>query len=258
MSDVCAALLAVPGSEEQRYSMDQHHITELIEWLQNRSDVDQSVLGRIEWIFLPLLDHLFGNAPRALERQLATSPDFFHEVISTVFKSKFAKDDEPIAEERKQLASQAFTLLHQWRTPPGTLPDGTIDQRALKKWIEKAKALCEASGHLQIGLDQIGKVFAHAPVDPGGFWIDKAVAEQLNHKDAVEMREAFNVEQFNMRGTHGYTAGKDERAISQSWQQKAQALDNEGYTRFAASLRKLAQSYEQDAKREETENPYGD
>ena len=109
-----------------------------------------------------------------------------------------------------------------------------------------------------IFLDQIGKVFAHAPADPGGLWIHKAVAVQLNQKDAKEMREAFNVEKYNMRGTHGYTAGKAEHAIAEDWKQKAEALDNEGYIRFAASIREMVNSYEQDAKREESESPFAE
>jgi len=260
VTEVCDTLLAITQSAEPKYTFDQHRVTELIKWLQNRSDVDQGVLAQIEWAFLPLLDHLFGRGPKALERKLADDPHFFCEVIRTVFKSAREKEEggQAVTEERKQLASQAFDLLHQWRTPPGTNPDGTVDQLKLNAWVEKVKQLCEESGHLPIALDQIGRVFAYAPADPNGLWIHMSIAEHLNKRDSDEMRLAFNVEKFNMRGTHGYTGGKQERDIANSWRQKAAEVDGQGFVRFATSLRSLADSYDREAKRDESESPYGD
>lgn len=257
VNDVCEALLACVSSDEPKHTIDQHTTSELIEWLQNRPDVELNVLAKIEWIFLPLLDHLLGKSPRTLEAKLAEEPAFFCEVIRTVFRSEKEKGEgEPVTQERKAIASQAYTLLFQWRIPPGTKADGTFEAAKLDEWIKEVRRSCEESGHLAIALDQTGKVLAHAPSDPSGLWIHRAVAERLNSKDAEEMRQAFNVEIFNMRGTHGYTGGAEEKAIAESWREKAAAVDTAGYFRFAASLRSLAESYERGAKREETRDPF--
>jgi len=245
------ALLSCPTSEEPPQSLDQHDTTELIKWLQQNSQADKETLLQIEWIYLPLLDHHFGNAPVTLEQRLADDPAFFCEVIRTVFRSeKEEKDPAEITEGRKQLASQAFGLLYHWRTPPGTQPNGIFDVSKLREWMVKAKISCEETGHLQIALDQIGKVLAHSPADASGLWIHKGVAEMLNEKDVDAMRSAFTVELFNMRGTFWGSKGEQEKKLALSYREKAEAVEKEGYIRLAASLRGLADSYDRDAERE--------
>ena len=93
------------------------------------------------------------------------------------------------------------------------------------------------------------------PADPGGLWIDKTVAEALNEKDADELRSGFTIELFNMRGTHGFTHGAEERKIAAGLRAKADAVENVTYHRFAAALRDLAKQYEAAAERDAARNP---
>jgi hypothetical protein len=105
-------------------------------------------------------------------------------------------------------------------------------------------------------MDQVGKVFAHSQPDPCGLWIHKTVAEILNEKDAEEMRNAFCVERFNMLGTFTWTAGKEEKNMAADYRAKADAVEKEGFFRFASSLRDMAASYERDAEREASRDPF--
>ncbi len=251
------ALLQNVTSEERANSIDEHDLTELIKWLQHNPNADRQKLYQIEWIYLELLDHYLGLAPVALEERLTTDPRFFCEVIRIVFRSeKQGNDVEEITEQRKQIATRAYDLLRNWQTPPGTKHDGSFDDSVLRTWIAEVKQSCEHSGHLKIALDQIGKVFAHYRPDPDGLWIHKSIAEMLNERDSDEMRSAFNVERFNMRGTFTWTAGEDEKKYAADYRQKADAVEKEGYFRFAASLREFAASYDRDAEREESHDPF--
>lgn len=253
------ALLTNLTSDEPPYSLDQHDTLQLIKWLQNNPNVDTNVLSQIEWLYLSWLDHHFDQAPKTLESKLANEPEFFCEVIRIVFKSEKREDNpEELTEERKQLVTHVYELLFRWRIPPGTMSDGSFDGNKLNKWLAEVKRLCEESGHLGIALDQVGKVFAHSVSDPSGLWIHKAIAEILSEKDADEMRSAFNVEKFNMREVHGFTAGEAEREIASTWRKKAEEVEKEGYVRFADSLRKFAASYDRDAQREASRDPYED
>jgi len=248
-----------PTSDEPISSIDQHDLTEIIKWLQSNSNADMEKLYQIELMYLKLLDHHFGLAPVALEQRLTIDPSFFCEVIQIVFRSEKAENNpEEITDERKHLADRAYDLLHNWQTPPGTTPNGSFDVAALKKWIAEVKQTCEKSGHLKIALDQIGKVFAHSPADTDGLWIHKAIAEILNEKDSEEMRTAFKVERFNMRGTFMWTAGEEEKSFAVDYRQKAEAVEKEGFVRFATSLRELAASYERDAEREASHDRFED
>lgn len=253
----CRALLGNLTSEEPLQSMDQHACTEIIQWLQRNPDVNVAILSQIEWAYLPLLDHHFGLAPKTLEQRLADDPEFFCEVIRLIFRSE--KEEKPSSEpteEQKRIAHNAYDLLYKWKTPPGTKPDGSYNGSQLGKWLEHVKSSCEASGHFRIALDQVGKVLACSPADPSGLWIYKAAAEVLNDEKHDTMRSAFRTELFNQRGVHGWTAGEAERKIAAGYREKAAAVDKEGYFRLAACLRELAASYEHDADREASRDPF--
>jgi hypothetical protein len=102
-------------------------------------------------------------------------------------------------------------------------------------------------------MNKIGEVLLYCPSDKEGLWIDKAAAKALNARDADPMRKGFNTEVYNSRGFHPVDpGGKQERKIASKWREKADAVDNEGFARFAASLRQLAESFEREAERVKT------
>ncbi len=103
-------------------------------------------------------------------------------------------------------------------------------------------------------MSQIGQVLAHTPPDPDGLWINRAAADALNDKDAGDMRSGFTVKLFNLRGVHGFSAGKEELAFAEDYRKKAEALEDNGFQRIATALRELAKDYERDAEREAQRN----
>ena len=107
-------------------------------------------------------------------------------------------------------------------------------------------------------MSRVGQVLPYAPPDPSGLWIRKAVAAALNAKDADQMRSGFTTELFNMRGSHTFTAGREEREIAAGYRAKADAVENEGFHRLAAALRDLADWYERAAERDATRDPIKD
>ena len=257
ISLVYRALMENLKSEESADSMDQNACMELIKLLQNNPEVGNDILSAIEWHYLSLLDSHFGLAPKTLERCLAEDPNFFCNIIRVTFRSKTeGKPSEEPSEEQKRIVTNAFDLLQKWHTPPGTNPDGSFDEATLKRWLEEVKCICEASGHLRIALNQIGKVLAHSPADPNGLWIHKGAADVLDEKDHDVMRTAFWVELSNQRGVFTWTAGEAEQALAADFYRKADAVEKEGYVQLAASMRVLAASYERDADREASQDPF--
>jgi len=244
-----SVLLAAAKSEEQQRRIDQHHIKEVIKWLQDQEPPESQELFLIEWQFLPLLNRLHGAEPKVLERRLASSPTFFCEVIAAVFRSE--KDEEAQKREPTELetriAQNAYSLLHGWRILPGATADGGFDGTKFTSWLNEVKALCKESGHLRIALDQLGQALAYAPEDSSGLWIHRAVAAALDSRDVAEMRRAFAVGHFNRRGVHGFSEGAEEKKIADGYRQKAQALLDNGFHRLADTVRGLAQEYEGDA-----------
>ena len=191
-------LLQIPGGEQKLQAYD---ITEVIKAIQDKPDANPEDLAKIEFAYLPLLDRFHDASPILLERCLADDPAFFCKIIHMVFKSK-KKDAsvEEYSEKQKEIAHNAFQLLYNWKTPPGSRKDGTFDGEALNSWLKGVKASCIKSGHYEIALEMVGHVLAHSPHDPSGFWLDHSVAKVLNAKDAKELRIGFRLELFNSPG----------------------------------------------------------
>ena len=245
------AILGVLETPDAGNRLDPKRTVDVIKRLQNSSNVELDVLFKIEWNFLPLLDRFSSGSPVTLERRLASVPAFFAEVVALIFRS--TKEDEnipEISEERKNLAQNAYRLLSEWRICPGKLPDDSFDAVIFSEWLKEAIRITESTGHRQVAQIQIGHVLTHAPPDPDGLWIHEAVASALNARNAADMRSGFTTEILNQRGVYWFTAGKEERELAQLNREKAEALEERGYSRFATAMRKIAERYEQQADQE--------
>lgn len=250
-NQVVRALLAGVSSAETAGAMDSHNIIELIKWLQKQTDVSKEALFKVEWAYLQLLGPYSEARPVLLERKLASDPAFFSEVIQVLYRSENeeAVEDQPSA-EKKAIATNAWHLLHDWRTPPGLHSDGSFAANEFDDWLAAVRELCEASGRLDVAMIQAGSVLIHVPPDPDGLWINRGVAGALNARDAEHLRNGFSTALFNSRGVHWVDpTGSPERALADEYRGKAEAVENEGFQRFATMLREIAEGYERDATR---------
>jgi hypothetical protein len=68
----------------------------------------------------------------------------------------------------------------------------------------------------------------------------------------------FTCKLANLRGVHGFSAGKEERTIASGYVKQAEALEKRGYSRLATAIRELAGQYEREAEHESARNPYGE
>lgn len=242
-------LQAVLHSSESAHAMDVHAIVKVIKALQDDPNANPDDLFQVEWAFLPLLNRHHGASPKLLEQRLANDPAFFCEVIRIVFRSK--KEQRPVeepTEQQKNIATNAYRLLREWRTPPGSQKDGAYNGDALTAWLEDVKAACIESGHLEIALSMVGHVLIYTPPDPDGLWLHHSAATALNAKDANDMRDGFRTEIFNSRGVHWIDPeGREERELAKKYRAQAEEVETRGYHRLASTLRELAASYERDA-----------
>lgn len=245
------ALLDAVSSKELVKTIDSYHITELIKALQNDPATDPNDLFNVEWAYLQLLAWDQDAEPKLLERRLATQPEFFCEVIRLVYRSKYKEklDEEP-DKEKEAIAANAWRLLNEWKRPPGLQDDGTFSAQDFEAWIKCVKTSCAESGHLEVAMSTVGGVLLYCPADPKGLWIAQPVAKALNAMDAEEIRSGFRTEVFNSRRVHWVDpTGKPELELAAQWREKADAVENAGFARFAATLKDLAESYKRDAER---------
>jgi len=246
------ALLSALSPTEPVDSMDGYYIVELIKSLQTDPTTSPDDLAKVEWAYLPLLERdNHGASPKTLENKLASDPKFFCEVIRHVYRSKKEpKSEENHSEQEKNVAMNAYQLLSEWQTPPGTQPGGIFSKERFFEWLGSVEASCKGSGHMEVALTHIGNVLTHCPPDPDGFWLNRGAAEALNAKEVEEMRNGFVMALFNSRGAHWVDpSGKPETELSAKYNKQAEETENAGYHRLAISLRGLADSYANEAKR---------
>lgn len=252
------ALMAVFENPQEVQSLERYHVIDLIKHLQSSVSVDMDALYQIEWNFLPWFDKFAGEAPIALEKRMASDPTFFAEMIKLAFRSKNDTDDsvEKQDEQKRFLAERAYMLLNNWRHCPGVQEDGSLNEETFRAWITKARRITEETGHGEITQIEIGKVLTHAPQDPNGLWIHKAVAAVLDEGATGRMRFNFMLALKNQRGVHSFSHGAQERILAQGYREKAEALEMEGFIYFATMMRELADQYDKDAEFDEHRDPF--
>jgi hypothetical protein len=254
---VIRVLQAILQSPQGLHEIDFHAIIEVIKELQTDPSTNPDDLFYIEWVFLPLLDGYHGASPKLLEQRLAEDPAFFCEVIRTAFRSN--KEERPVeepTEQQKNSGVNAYRLLKNWRTPPGSQKDGTYRGDNLAAWLEKVKEICRESGHLEVALTMIGQVLINTPPDPDGFWMNYAVASILNAKEAKKMRNGFQTAVIASRGVYSYTGGEEERKLAEKYRMRAEETETRKFHRLAGTFRDISAFYEQEAERMASRDPY--
>lgn len=245
------ALRGAATSNEPGTSVDHHASEMIIKALQDDGNVDRSKLMQVEWAYLALLEHSHVTTAKTLNAAIATDPNFFCEIIRTIFRSDRERGNsqrpEP-TEEQRGIARNAYRLLQGWSTVPGTEASGSICADFLRSWIDKVKDSLADSGHLDVGLQKAGEAFIHSPADPDGLFMNHAVADVLNREDMEELRVGYRLAVYNSRGVHRVDpTGAPEKELYATFTKRAEEVENAGYHRLAVTLRLIADGYSREA-----------
>jgi hypothetical protein len=248
---VMDALLGAATSKEYGASFNIHASEGLIKALQDDQSADKNKLMSVEWAYMALLEHSHVTRAKTLNEAIATDPQFFCQIIRTIFRSdregRSEQKPEP-TEEQRAIAMNAYRLLQGWSTVPGTDVSGTISPELHNRWIDEVKDSLEKSGHVDLGLQKAGEAFIHSPADPDGLFMNHVVANTLNREDMEQLREGYEIGVYNSRGAHIVDpTGAPEIALAATFSQRADAVENAGYHRFAVSLRSIADGYKREA-----------
>src|SRR6266508_1643163 len=248
--DALTQLGTVEAPEIGRVS--EHDLTRLLDYLRSRG-VDETEVARLEWKFLPAL-HYESRAP-SLQRLLARDPATFVQLIELAFKPASSKARSEPRDVDRNLASNAYRLLREWRVVPGTREDGSVDAAALQGWLDEVRALLTQSDRLEIGELQVGEVLAHSPTDPDGTFPTRAVREVLETMPNDRLERGFTIGLFNKRGvtSRGMTGGGMlEYDIANRYEGWAEAVEAT-YPRTAGALRSVAAAYREEGRRNDEE-----
>ena len=192
--------------------------------------------------------------------------------MSLVYRASGEEPRELTDLERAKTAS-AHSLLESWRIVPGTKADGTINPDDLNDWVRIARELLAAAERVEVGEQMIGRVLRYGPPprpaqhrenleyeqleDEGNSdsieWPTEPIRDVIETAASDDIETGLHLEVFNSRGvtTRGLTdGGRQERAIAERYRRYA-AFAGMRWPRTAAMLKRIADSYERDAARED-------
>ena len=236
------------------------HIEELFRILDQSREVESGEIAKLEWLYLPILTSIGSDRPpKMLHQELSNKPEFFAEVIKYVYKPKnedIKEEEEELPKELKeQRARLAWELLHSWKTVPGSDDSGKIDYQKLKLWVNKVRELCRKTDRLEICNSHIGQVLAYAMPDKDGNWPPAEVCRIIDETGSKELDDGFRVGIYNKRGIVTKSleeGGKQERNLAEQYKKYSEKVSIQ-YPRTSAILKKVAEGYENEAKREDKE-----
>lgn len=251
------------ADDPELHQLQQHDFLDLFGLLERHAAaLGEEWVASLEWSFLPALG--FDPDVPSLHRFMATDPAFFVHIVSTVYRPRDGGEegDEEESEEegtaeddatRERRATNAYHLLSSWGHVPGLQPDGQIDAKQLRDWLDEATRLLREAGRYDPGMSHIGKMLVSAPPDPDGTRPCEVVRELIEDLQSEVIEEAFFVEVRNRRGVTSRgleDGGIQEQELVKRHQTDAQRFADR-WPRTAAILRQLAKSYENEARRNE-------
>ncbi len=125
----------------------------------------------------------------------------------------------------------------------------------MEVWVNKARELCGKLDRKEAGDSYVGRVLAYAQSEEEGIWPPEAVCRIIDKVQSDELDDGFEVEIYNKRGTVWKSlseGGKQEIALAEQFRRYADKCAIR-YPRTSTILRKTAQKYENEAKREDEE-----
>jgi hypothetical protein len=240
-------------------AMSGYDVESVLDAIEAAGEIDDASLARLEWYWLPLLEHSL-RGWRTLHRALSRDPSFFASMVSLIYRAGGERGPESGAEgttdpdpQTRLLAERSWRVLHDWTVVPGTQSDGSLDSIAMTSWVRAARAACRAADRVDVGDSEIGQVLAHAPVGADGIWPHEAVRAVVEGVRSVELERGLLVGLLNSRGVTSRsldTGGEPEQALAERYHAFAAALAPTA-PRTAGILREIGRSYERDARRED-------
>ncbi len=259
--DLIVEVLQKAATEKsiEDFHVQSYDVETLFETLDKSGDIKEEEIARLEWLYLPILAGISSRRPpKMLHKELSNNPDFFAEVIKYIYKPKNEdkKDDEESLSQEliKQKAHLVWELLHSWKTVPGSDNSGQINYEKLKAWVDKARKLCKKSGRKEVGDSHIGQVLTYSSAD-GGVWPPEAVCKIIDGIQSKELDSGFSSGIYNKRGVvtkSPFEGGQQERTLAEKFRRYSGKWAIR-FPRTAAILRKIADGYENEAKREDKE-----
>ena len=228
--------------------------------LDGRTGVTSDEMAGLEFAFIDELERSEHGIPN-LERKIEESPDVFVQALLCVYKREDGGVGSPEWDaedpgQRAAFAMFAHRLLERISRIPGTDADGMIQPESLRQWVAEVRRICAGHGRADIGDRLIGKLLSKAPVDESGVWPCLPICEAMETAASQHIANGFLIGTLNARGVSTRAVdegGGQERELAAKYRGWAERLRAVGYLFVSTILDRIGDSYDEDAKRWDTD-----
>lgn len=239
----------------------RHGLQKLFKELkQYRMVLEDRDLALLEWTFLPAFDQRTPPTD-ALQYWLQKDPEFFVEIISTIYLPRHRKDDaRQQLSDREQSAhrgrvSRARHLLKSWNWRRSKPENQEGEKVTLRKWIAEARELLDQADRLVIGEQEIGQMLGRMTDTVDGSRPAVEVRELLEELRSENIALGVYLAIVNSRGVtwrRPEEGGDQERVLAADYRRRAKDAAYR-WPITAEILRGIADGLEREAQREDEE-----
>jgi hypothetical protein len=230
--------------------------SELLKLLRADTTVERLTIARIEFAILPFLQH-GEDQELTIFQELSRVPEIFVQVFHILHPGD-GKSAAQRSEAERDRALRVYHLLENWTVVPGTLPDGTLSEATLTAWIDSVLQRCDTPERRARMERHIGHILAQCPRpkqdDATALWPPAEVAVQIELIASPALERGFLSAALNHRGAYVKElneGGEQERALATFYRSRAALAQQNGFTRTAAMLERIAQIYDSDARNDD-------
>lgn len=246
------AIATRKSETEVYYDLDAYYVSKALDSLGGRDGIAEDEMAQLEFAYINALRYSEHGIP-FLERQIERSPIVFVQALAMLFRRDDDGRDPPEwqiedAEQRKNLAHAAHSLLDQLHRLPGTNKEGKVNLDELLAWIEGVRDLCVEYGRAEIGDRYIGQLLSTSRDEEGGVWPCGAVCAVMEEIASEKIARGFVIGVRNARGAHWRDkGGTQERELAAKYRAYAEKLAIE-FPYASSVVSRIATSYESEAK----------
>jgi hypothetical protein len=231
-----------------------YEIETIFKELDQRELSDLDIAPR-EYALLPFIDS--SKRPLRLHRLMALDADFFHEILRNVYRTdtpSTRRGDADATDAKRALWRQSYKVLKGFTRVPG-FGDSEASLSNLTDWIDRMRQLAvEHDRRVSTDLT-LGNILAHSPDDDlDGGWPHRFVRDQIERLSSTDVERGLQTERFNMRGVTARgmrDGGTLERELAADYRRWAGITER--WPRTSALLSRIAERWDRDAEREDSE-----
>lgn len=245
------------------YMLEHYNVEAAFKYLNGSTALTLDQKAGLEFAYIEALARPWDRRDDAygipnLERYVEAHPELFAQAIAWAYKRKDGATDPAefqVPPDRvKMMAERGYKLLEAIERIPGHNDLGELETGRLVRWITTVRQSCAELGRAQVADISIGRVLSCAPVGKDGVWPCEPVRDAMEEIQSESMTRGARTGVYNSRGVHWRGEGGDqERELAVKYRSWGLALQVSHPFVSSKLLMELAQTYDHEASRQDTE-----